>query len=241
MHSTARSAADDKRRMRQMATAKKTKPAGMRRAAKPAGGRKHSRRIAALDAQPASADSAVFRLVRQVRGWTGSLLNISAAATDITITLARQRIASPERKDMLKKTGNLLRHARKTAGLSLEELGKAIDLQDPVLLDLAENGKAALPFEIILRLTAILGRKDPVVFFLNLTRTYNPRLWKAIEDLGVGRLLVQAGREREFANIYRACDAARELNDQEFAKLVAFMQSAFTLAMTFRTTAQGAA
>ncbi|HJV51279.1 MAG TPA: helix-turn-helix transcriptional regulator [Noviherbaspirillum sp.] len=240
MHSTAASVADDKK-TNLMATAKKTRPAGTRRAAKPASTRKHPGKKAQRAPQPAVADSTVFRLVRQVRGWTDSLLNISAAATDITITLAKQRIASPEQKEMLKKTGNLLRNARKTAGLSLEELGKAVDLQDPVLLDLAENGKAALPFEIILRLTSILGRKDPVVFFLNLTRTYNPKLWKIIEDLGVGRLLVQAGREREFANIYRACDAARELNDQEFAKVVAFMQSAFSLAMSCRAREQGAA
>lgn len=217
-----------------MATPKKTRPAGARSAVKSAAGaHRKPRQKAVLVPQPARADSAVFRLVRQLRDWTDSLLNISVAATDITITLAKQRIASPEQKEMLKKTGSLLRNARKTAGLSLEELGKAVDLQDPVLLDLAENGKAALPFEIILRLTSILGRKDPVVFFLNLTRSYNPKLWKIIEDLGFGRLLVQAGREREFANIYRACDAARELNDQEFAKVVAFVQSAFNMAMAF--------
>lgn len=217
-----------------MATTKKTKQASARSAAKPAAGaRKSPQQKVAVAPQPAIGDSAVFRLVRQVRDWTDSLLNITVAATDITITLAKQRVASPEQKEMLKKTGSLLRSARKTAGLSIEELGKAVDLQDPVLLDLAENGKAALPFEIILRLTSILGRKDPVVFFLNLTRTYNPKLWKVIEDLGFGRLLVQAGREREFANIYRACDEARELSDTEFARVVAFMQSAFNMAMSF--------
>ncbi|MGE5652186.1 MAG: helix-turn-helix domain-containing protein [Bacillota bacterium] len=224
-----------------MATPKKTTAARARGAAQPVRAlRKKPSRKTTLTAPPAS-DSAVFRLVRQVREWTDSLLNISVAATDITITLARQRISSPEQKDMLKKTGDLLRSARKTAGLSLEELGKAVDLQDPVLLDLAENGKAALPFEIILRLTAILGRKDPVVFFLNLTRSYNPKLWKIIEDLGFGRLLVQAGREREFANIYRACDDARELNDQEFASVLAFTQSAFGMAMALRAREQNAA
>lgn len=217
-----------------MATPKKTKLASARSTAKPVRGmRKKPSRKTVVVAPPTASGSSVFRLVRHVRGWTDSLLNMSVAATDITITLAKQRITSPEQKEMLKKTGSLLRNARKTAGLSLDELGKAVDLQDPVLLDLAENGKAALPFEIILRLTSILGRKDPVVFFLNLTRTYNPKLWKIIEDLGVGRLLVQAGREREFANIYRACDDARALNDQEFAKVLAFVQSAFSMAMAF--------
>ena len=218
-----------------MATTKKTKPASARSTGKSAVSvRKTSRKQVEAIPQPAAlGDSPVFRLVRQLRDWTDSLLNITVAATDITFTLAKQRISSPEQKEMLKKTGSLLRSARKTAGLSIEELGKAVNLQDPVLLDLAENGKAALPFEIILRLTSILGRKDPVIFFLNLTRTYNPKLWKTIEDLGFGRLLVQAGREREFANIYRACDGARELSDPEFAKVVAFVQASFDMAISF--------
>jgi len=56
---------------------------------------------------------------------------------------------------------------------------------------------------------------------MNLTRIYNPKLWLTLERLGVGRLAVQAGREREFANVYRASDAARQLNDAEVrARLV---------------------
>lgn len=221
-----------------MATAKKTRKDSTRSVAKPAAKpaaatRTKTRHAVVAAPQPALGDSSVYRLVRQVRDWTDSLLNITVAATDITINFARQRISSPEQKEMLKKTGSMLRNARDAAGLSIDELGKAIDLKDPVLLDLAENGKAALPFEIILRLTAILGRKDPVIFFLNLTRTYNPKLWKTIEDLGFGRLLVQAGRERAFANIYRASDEARELSDPEFQRVVAFMQSAFNMAMSF--------
>lgn len=195
-------------------------------------GRK-TRRAADVPVMREAPATPVLRLARQLRSWTGSLLNVTVAATDITITIARQGFTRPEQKEMLRKTGSLLRNARKTAGLSIEELGKAVNLKDPVLLDLAENGKAALPFEIILRLTAVLGRKDPVVFLLNLARSHNPGLWKTLEDLGFGRLLVQAGREREFANIYRACDQARALDDAEFARLLAFMQASFDMAMRF--------
>ncbi|HEY0848253.1 MAG TPA: helix-turn-helix transcriptional regulator [Noviherbaspirillum sp.] len=220
-----------------MATARKKSPAG---AGRTRSTQRRPRKQAAppeehaLTPQPEPGGSTVVRLARQLKDLTGSLLSITVAATEITITFARQRIASPAQKEMLSRTGDLLRSARNTAGMSIEELGKAIDLKDPVLLDLAENGKAALPFEIILRLTSVLGRKDPVVFFLNLTRSHNPKLWKTIEDLGIGRLLVQAGRERELANIYRACDEARALSDAEYAKMLAFMQAAFDLAMTFR-------
>jgi hypothetical protein len=69
---------------------------------------------------------------------------------------------------------------------------------------------------------------------MKLTRAYNPGLWKALEDLGVGRLVVQAGRERELANIYRGNDAARRLSDQDFAEVLAFTKQAFDMAVAFR-------
>jgi hypothetical protein len=69
---------------------------------------------------------------------------------------------------------------------------------------------------------------------MKLTRTYNPKLWATLEGLGIGRLAVQAGREREFANIYRASDAARGLNDEEFAAALKFVRASFEAALVFR-------
>jgi hypothetical protein len=46
---------------------------------------------------------------------------------------------------------------------------------------------------------------------------------------------VQAGREREFANVYRGSDAARRLSDDEFAAVLAFTKAAFELALAFRS------
>ncbi len=57
--------------------------------------------------------------------------------------------------------------------------------------------------------------------------------WRTLERLGVGRFAVQAGREREFANIYRGSDLARRLDDDEFAAVLAFVKAAFDLALTF--------
>ena len=82
----------------------------------------------------------------------------------------------------------------------------------------------------------MLGRKDPISFVMKLTRTQSPDLWATLESLGVGKLVVQAGREREFANIYRADDRARKLGDAEFAKVLAFVQAAFDLAISLRET-----
>ena len=78
------------------------------------------------------------------------------------------------------------------------------------------------------------GRNDPISFVVRFTRSYNPDVWKTLEALGIGRLAVQAGREWEFANLYRASDVARRLSDEEFAELLKFMQAAFSLALAFR-------
>ena len=56
----------------------------------------------------------------------------------------------------------------------------------------------------------------------------------ALEALGVGKLLIQSAREREFANIYRADDEARGLSDEEFAAVLTFTRAAFEMAMAFR-------
>jgi len=179
-------------------------------------------------------DSPLLGVARQVRAWSDSVLGIAGAAADVSIGAAKAMLVRPEQRAALEKTGHVLRGMREAAGLSLKEVGAAINLKDPSLLELVENGKVALPFEIILRLASVLGRNDPVSFVMRFTRSYNPEVWQTLEGLGVGRFAVQAGREREFANIYRGSDAARRLSDDEFNAVLAFTKAAFDLAMTFR-------
>jgi transcriptional regulator with XRE-family HTH domain len=179
-------------------------------------------------------DSPMLGVARQVRAWSDSVLGIAGAAADVSLGAARAILVKPEQRAALEKTGNVLRGMREAAGLSIKEVGDAIDLSDPALLELVEKGKVALPFEIILRLASVLGRNDPISFVMRFTRSYNPEVWKTLEGLGIGRFAVQAGREREFANIYRASDVARKLSDEEFAAVLAFTRAAFELAMAFR-------
>ena len=126
-----------------------------------------------------------------------------------------------------------VRAAREAAGLTVGELSAAVNLKDPALIDLAESGKAALPFEVLLRLASVLARNDPIPFAMRLTRSYSPQLWRALEGLGVARLAQHAGREREFVNIFRSRDAARQLSDEAFARVLAFTDAAFEMALTF--------
>jgi transcriptional regulator with XRE-family HTH domain len=173
----------------------------------------------------------VMTLARQVRSWADTAWGLAGSAADMSLAIAKSSVG-PKRRVTIEKAGALLKNMRETAGLTAQELGRAINLRDASLLEQAESGRIVLPFEIILRLAAVLGRRDPVAFVMKLTRSYNPELWKALEDLGVGRLVAHAGREREFVNIYRSSDEARRLTDEQFARVLAFVAAAFELALT---------
>jgi len=188
------------------------------------------------EAKLPASESTLVGVARQVRSWSDSVLGVAGAAADASIGAAKAILVKPEQRRALAKTGNVLRGMREAAGLSLRQVGEAINLDDPTLLDLVENGKVALPFEIILRLASVLGRNDPISFVMRFTRSYNPGVWHTLESLGIGRFAVQAGREREFANIYRSSDAARRLSDEEFGAVLAFTKAAFETALAFRGT-----
>lgn len=192
-----------------------------------------SRRKTPPKDEPANL-SPVVALARQARSWTAAVLGNVGLATDAALTLAQARIQRPGPKAAVAKGAALLRDLRQAAGLSLEDLGRALELDDPSFMGLVESGQIGLPFELILRLTAVLGRNDPVGFLLQITRSYNPKTWKALEAVGIGQLLIHAGREREFANIYRSHDDARRLSDADFATALAFADAAFSTAVAFR-------
>ena len=197
--------------------------------------RKQPVRATSVRPAPPPRGSLVTALARQAQAFASSVLGNMGTATDVALTLAQSRIERPGPKAAVEKGAALLRDLRQAAGLTLDDLGRALEVDDPAVLSMAENGKVGLPFELILRLTAVLGRNDPVGFVLQMTRGYNPRMWKALEALGVGHLLVQAGRERQFANIYRSHDGARSLSDVDFAAALAFAESAFATAVAFQT------
>jgi len=216
-----------------------------------------ARKRAPAKRQPTAAatEAAESGLVDQMRAMAGRVLDIGAATVGAAASLhTASEVARALRngktleaaggvlKAMLPglsepgvwtRTGATLRRLRKAAGLTISEVGAAINLKDPSLIEAWENGRIAVPFEIILRLAAVLGRNDPIGFVMKFTRSTNPDLWRSLEGLGVGKLLIQSAREREFANIYRGDDQARQLTDQEFAAVLTFTRAAFEMAMAF--------
>lgn len=189
-------------------------------------------------AQPVSVSAwpgaPLVAVAKQLRHWTDNVLGIAGPAADMAFGLARAKAGSPGQKALIDKAGHALKRMREAAGLTLQEVAAAVDLKDPALLEAAEHGKVALPFEVVLRLGGVLGRSDPLTATMKLARAYNPELWKALDQLGVGKLVAQAGREREFSNLYRANDDARRLSDEDFARVLAFTRSAFDMAVAFR-------
>jgi transcriptional regulator with XRE-family HTH domain len=137
--------------------------------------------------------------------------------------------------------GRTLRELRELAGLTLDELAAALELRDRSLLEAVEAGTATLSFELILRLSALLARNDPFPFVAQMARGSNPALWRALEDWGVGRIPLQLERERRFLNVFRGHDLARELSDEGFERVLAFLRTAFELALGFVAEQEGLA
>jgi transcriptional regulator with XRE-family HTH domain len=173
----------------------------------------------------------LLSLARQVRGWADTLINVAGSATDLGLSLAQSRVKDPAKKSAITAAGRQIRQWREAAGLTLTELAEAVGLGDAKLIEQAEGGIVSLPFDVVLRLAGVLGRRDPLPMAMALTRQYNPELWKTLEALGIGKLAVQGARERELANLYRGNDAARRLSDVQFAAVLAFTRQGFELAV----------
>lgn len=159
---------------------------------------------------------------------------IQFAAGKTLNTAAKFVGSTPEQLERMGIAGRSLKDLRDVTGASIEEVASAIDLKNPDLLRAVEEGKAALPFEILLKLSSFYARNNPIPFILKYTRTYSPRISRLLEMIGVDRLVISAEREIEFVQILRSRDEARELSDEEFAKVKAFTEAAFDMALKFK-------
>lgn len=151
----------------------------------------------------------------------------------IVLTTDQLKNYSPEQRDWMQRAGAAIYDARQVAGLTIDELSEILDLEDKTLLKAVEQGTATLSFDLILRLTSLLARHDPVPFLVNVARGYNPQLWQILEDWGFGQLPTMLERDRQWINIYRSRDETRDLSDKEFAKVMQFTRSAFDMALEF--------
>ena len=134
---------------------------------------------------------------------------------------------------LMKETGSYIRELRHVAGITKNELSEAMDLEDQSLMAAVEAGTATLSFDLILRLASVLARHDPIPTALRFARTYNPELWQVLDNWGISGLPLKVERERQFINILRVKDNARDLSEEQFNDLLKFTESAFELALNF--------
>ena len=215
-----------------MAGSSRKRPAKSTRAERPA-------EIEAVVASPASRGALESALMRGLGAIATGVTERMAASSGVGLRVGKALLLSPEGARMRLEAGRTLRELRKVAGLTIDELAEALDLSDHSLLAAVEKGTATLSFELILRLSALLARNDPVPFVSQMTRTYNPALWKLLEGWGIVRIPLQMERERRFVNIYRAHDVARNLSDAGFDHVLRFTQAAFEMALDLAASEEG--
>ena len=216
----------------------KRKKAGKAGARKGAGARSSKRAKPERPAAEAPLSGLVGDVAQQLVSGALQFASLTSGAPlrvakSLLLKPDQQKVMGPDQLKLMHDTGQYLREVRELAGLTISDLGDAIDLKDESVLKAVEAGTATLSVELILRLAALLARNDPLPFVIRMMRTYNPELWRVLENWGLGRLPLQVERERQFINIYRSRDQARELDDEAYAKVLAFTQSAFDMALHF--------
>ena len=166
-----------------------------------------------------------------VKGVSGAALTYAAGKT---LDQANRVLNStPEQLERMGIAGRSLKDLRQVTGVTLDELAGAIDLKNPDILKAIEDGSAALPFEILLRLASFYARNNPLPFILKYARTYNPRISNMLEKIGIDKLVIEAEREMQIVQIYRKRDAARQLSDEGFERVRLFTDKAFDMALHF--------
>lgn len=189
-----------------------------------------------------SLEKAAGALFGQLKGYTdmvaGGLMDVARVGSAIPMMSSDNwlkdlyaKAISPERLSAMADAGNFLRDAREVAGLNLQELATALGLSDTELLEEVEQGRATLPFDMILRVAALIARHDPIPFILNFLRTYNPALEKRLDYWGITALPKQYERERRFVNLVRQHDVLREMSDAEFDRFIGYQASAINLTL----------
>jgi transcriptional regulator with XRE-family HTH domain len=215
-----------------------SKSAGSVKAATPSRVARHVAK-ADGDAPPDFSGALQSALARGLEALTSGVSERMAASGGVGFRVGKALLLSPGGAHMRREAGRTLRELRELAGLTVEELADALEVSDRSLLEAVEKGTATLSFELILRLSALLARNDPLPFVVQMTRSYNPALWKLLEAWGIVRIPLQMERERRFVNVYRAHDVARKLSDEAFDHVLRFTQAAFEMALDFAAVEEG--
>jgi transcriptional regulator with XRE-family HTH domain len=166
-----------------------------------------------------------------LRNFPGMAAQTFARAAGQSTNFVDMLLRAPEYMEHAGKAGRYLKDLREVAGLTVEDLGKAIEIENLDLLRAIEEGRSPITIDILFRLASFYSRNDPFTFMMDFSKTYAPWIWQILRFTGLEKLLITLERELKFINIYRSRDVARALGNQEFDKLVAFTQQSFDMAL----------
>lgn len=183
--------------------------------------------------EPWVSEESITNFFDRVTDATTSAFRFAKKTGGTSYKVGKAIIQSQDQLKLMVAAGQSLKDLREVAGLTVSELSEAINLKDKSILEAVEDGTATLSFELILRLAALLARNDPIPFILKYSRTYAPETWKVLNDWGAGRLPLHYERERQFINIYRSQDQARQLSDEGYERVLEFTREAFNLSLHF--------
>ena len=192
-----------------------------------------SKQTSTSKAEPWVSEESITNFFDKVSGATSSAFKFAKKTGGTSYKVGKAIIQSQDQLKLMVTAGQSLKDLREVAGLTVSELSEAVNLKDKSVLEAVENGTATLSFELILRLAALLARNDPIPFILKYSRTYAPETWKILNDWGAGRLPLHYERERQFINIYRSQDQARQLSDEGYDRVLEFTRQAFNLSLHF--------
>jgi transcriptional regulator with XRE-family HTH domain len=177
-------------------------------------------------------DRSVSRTLESLlKNFPGMAAQTFAKAAGQSTNIFEMLMRAPEYMEQAGRAGRYLKDLREVAGLTIEDLGQAINVENPDLLRAIEEGRAPITVDILFRLASFYSRNDPITFMMDFSKTYAPWLWQMLRFTGLEKLLITVERELKFINIYRSRDKARQLDNQEFEKLVQFTQQSFDLAL----------
>ncbi len=90
--------------------------------------------LAAMPAGAMVGPAAIMRIAQELASWANSALGAAEGATEMTLVAAKRLARSPGEKAAIGKAGEFLRATREAAGITVGELGSAVDLSDPTLI-----------------------------------------------------------------------------------------------------------
>ena len=168
-----------------------------------------------------------------LKSMPGMAAQVFTRASGQSKNLLEIALKAPEYLEQLGKAGQKLKDLREVSKLTVEDLARAINLENPEILRGVEEGRSPVTLDILLRLASFYSRNDPISFVISFSKEYVPWLWYILRVSGMEKLLITLEKEQKFINILRSRDAARELSDQDFDKLLGFTRQSFDMALDF--------